>query len=943
MAVPISNVTRRQVYSPSGTGGAGPYSFTFEILANTDIAVYKDDTLLTLTTHYTVTINSNGTGSVTITAAGLALSPTSPTQYAIVGNRTIQRTTDFTTGGDFFANTVNDELDQQTIFAQQNAEGLQRTIQAPQTDPTSINMTLPRASVRANKTLAFDTAGNPTTGEVIGDNRGNWAAATTYSKRDIVKDTSNGNIYYANTAHTSSGSQPISTNADSAKWDLLVDNASAGTSATAAAASASAAATSASNASTSATNAASSASGASTSASNASTSATNAANSATAAAASASTASTQASNASTSATNAATSATNASNSASGASTSATNAASSASSASTSASNASTSATNAASSASSASTSASNASTSATNASNSATAAATSETNAAASAAAAAASFDAFDDIYLGAKSTDPSVDNDGNALTTGDQYFNTTANELRVYNGSTWQAASTVGGTVTSLNVTGNTTLGDAVGDTVTVNGTTTFNNADVSVFGVRVGRGAGAVSSNTAVGASALAANTSGSYQTAVGYQAGQAVTTATYSTFLGSRAGQATTTGQVTFVGDAAGYANTTGTNNTAIGQDSLSANTTGGYNTAVGQSALRSNTQSYNTAVGYRAGYSNTSGFVEAFGYQALNSNTTGGPNQAFGGGALYANTTGSNNVAVGSSALAANTTASNNTAVGYQAGYSGTTASNNVYLGRITGYSNVSSASNTFVGDAAGYSTTSAANTFVGAGAGYYVTSGSKNTILGGYTGNQGGLDIRTSGNYIVLSDGDGNPRGVFDNSGNLLVGQTGAGYSNTNSFCVGPSVSGGGTGTFNHASGTLSGTSYVIFAYNAGAIGSVGQSGTTAVAYNTTSDYRLKENVQPLSGALAKVAALKPCTYTWKSAPDEIGEGFIAHELAEICPQAVTGAKDAVDEEGNPVYQGIDTSFLVATLTAAIQEQQALIQTLTDRIIALENK
>jgi hypothetical protein len=156
MGVPISNVTRRVVYAASGTG---PYNFTFEILAATDIAVYRDDTLLTLTTNYTVTINSNGTGYITLTA-----SPTGATQIAIVGNRSIQRTTDFVTGGDFFANTVNDELDQQTIFAQQNAEGLQRALQAPQTDPTSINMTLPGKAARAGKYLAFDDDGNPEPG-----------------------------------------------------------------------------------------------------------------------------------------------------------------------------------------------------------------------------------------------------------------------------------------------------------------------------------------------------------------------------------------------------------------------------------------------------------------------------------------------------------------------------------------------------------------------------------------------------------------------------------------------------------------------------------------------------------------------------------------------------------------------------------------------------------
>ena len=431
MAIPISNVTRRQVYAPSGTGGIGPYAFTFEILANTDIAVFKDDTLLTLTTHYTVTINVNGTGSVTITAAGLALEPTSPTQYAVVGNRAISRATDFTTGGDFFANTLNDELDQQTIFAQQNAEGLIRSLQAPQTDPTTVDMTLPRATVRANKTLAFDSNGDPTTGEVIGDNRGNWSAGVAYNKRDIIKDTSNGNVYYANTSHTSSGSQPISTNADSAKWDLLVDNASAGASATAAASSATAAAGSASAASTSATNAASSASAASTSASGAATSATSAASSASAASTSASTASTAATNAGNSATAAATSATSAASSA-------TSASSSASTATTQASNASTSATAAAGSASTATTQATNAASSASAASTSASNAASSATAAQTAQAAAEAALDAFTDTYLGAFSSDPTLDNDGNALSAGDLYFNTVSNRMKVYSSSAW-------------------------------------------------------------------------------------------------------------------------------------------------------------------------------------------------------------------------------------------------------------------------------------------------------------------------------------------------------------------------------------------------------------------------------------------------------------------------------------------------------------------------
>lgn len=89
-------------------------------------------------------------------------------------------------------------------------------------------------------------------------------------------------------------------------------------------------------------------------------------------------------------------------------------------------------------------------------------------------------------------------------------------------------------------------------------------------------------------------------------------------------------------------------------------------------------------------------------------------------------------------------------------------------------------------------------------------------------------------------------------------------------------------------------------------------------------YSTSSDYRLKTNIQPLQNALTRIAALKPCTYTWK-ADGSAGEGFIAHELQAVVPQCVTGKKDEVDACGNPVYQGVDTSFLVATLVAAIQE------------------
>ena len=109
---------------------------------------------------------------------------------------------------------------------------------------------------------------------------------------------------------------------------------------------------------------------------------------------------------------------------------------------------------------------------------------------------------------------------------------------------------------------------------------------------------------------------------------------------------------------------------------------------------------------------------------------------------------------------------------------------------------------------------------------------------------------------------------------------------------------------------------------------------------SVMAYQTTSDYRLKENIAPMTGALAKISALKPVTYTWKD-NQKSGEGFIAHELQEHFPDAVSGIKDDVDEDGNPKYQGMDASILIATLTAAIQEQQALITQLQADVAALK--
>jgi hypothetical protein len=124
-----------------------------------------------------------------------------------------------------------------------------------------------------------------------------------------------------------------------------------------------------------------------------------------------------------------------------------------------------------------------------------------------------------------------------------------------------------------------------------------------------------------------------------------------------------------------------------------------------------------------------------------------------------------------------------------------------------------------------------------------------------------------------------------------------------------------------------------------FSNGNGVVGSISTSGS-ATTYSTSSDYRLKENIAPMVGALATVSQLKPVTYSWKADGSD-GQGFIAHELAEVVPDCVTGEKDAVNEDGSIKSQGIDTSFLVATLTAAIQELKAIVDAQAVRIAALE--
>jgi hypothetical protein len=563
--------------------------------------------------------------------------------------------------------------------------------------------------------------------------------------------------------------------------------------------------------------------------------------------------------------------------------------------------------------------------------------------------------------------------------------------------------------------------------------GVSAVSSSDAYIYGVRVGRGGGAVATNTVVGSGAMAATatgirnvavgntalpavTSGNNNVGVGFQAGNGITSGNENvavgsftlnsntsgsdnTVLGFQAGFSNTTASnIVYVGYQAGYSNTTGANNTGVGILSLYANTTGSENVAIGRQALTSNTTaSNNTAVGYQAGYANTTGTAfTAVGYQAGGSNTTGGSTTAIGFSALTANstgnynvaigentlrsnttasgntgvgtnalygnttgagntavgsydgtanaamrfnTTGSSNTAVGTGALAANTTASNNTAVGYQAGYSNTTGASNTFLGVSAGTACTTGSANTLIGNNAGASlTTGSRNTFVGnsnqvtGNSGSLITTGSANSILGNYTGNQGGLDIRTASNYIVLSDGDGNPRGVFGSVGGNNAWVFTAG-DQTNTKSAGDAVqiigsTSGGTDYCLFFNSQTSATAIATRFYSRttdAIVGSITYNGSTT-AYNTASDYRLKNITGALTGYKERIMSLLPKQGTWIADGSEF-RGFVAHEFANQYPKSVVGEKDAVNAEGKPIMQAMQASSseVMADLVAMVNE------------------
>jgi hypothetical protein len=362
----------------------------------------------------------------------------------------------------------------------------------------------------------------------------------------------------------------------------------------------------------------------------------------------------------------------------------------------------------------------------------------------------------------------------------------------------------------------------------------------------------------------------------------------------------------------------------------------------NTALGTGVLASGSLSggYNTAIGFNSLAANTSGTNNtAIGNSALNANTTASDNQAFGTTALYLNTTGSLNTAVGRDALRSNTTGSYNTATGYQAGYSNAQGSANTFLGYQAGYtfaaSSATSTYNTFLGYSAGYLvTTGTNNTFVGNGAGQSVTTGGKNTILGNYGGNQGGLDIRTSSSYIVLSDGDGNPKGYF-------------GAGSGGEFTLNASASTAYNGILNFAeAGTLktqqyyqkSVTSFYIVNSSAGVY-----LGAGSTAWASASDERLKDIIEPIENGLTKVASLRAVIGKFKTDAEGTRRSFlIAQDVQAVLPEAISTTM-VKDDETNTEYLGVSYTDVIPLLVASIKDLKTIVDAQAAEIAELKAK
>ena len=217
-----------------------------------------------------------------------------------------------------------------------------------------------------------------------------------------------------------------------------------------------------------------------------------------------------------------------------------------------------------------------------------------------------------------------------------------------------------------------------------------------------------------------------------------------------------------------------------------------------------------------------------------------------------------------------------------------------------------------------------------------------------TLEDNYGGERNIWNVVRSGadiSYQAWHTGASIERMRITSTGALLIGTTSYSSTSNGTAIGGNNLSSTSNDSFNISLNKASGApqpTYIFMAYNNGLVGYINYNGAGGVNYNSSSDYRLKENNVNIIDGIEKVKLLKPYRFNFIAHPDKTVNGFFAHEVQDVVPEAVSGAKDAVDDDGNPVYQGIDQSKLVPLLTAALQEAITKIEDLETRIQALES-
>ena len=457
-------------------------------------------------------------------------------------------------------------------------------------------------------------------------------------------------------------------------------------------------------------------------------------------------------------------------------------------------------------------------------------------------------------------------------------------------------------------------------------------NRGGGSGSGVIIGEGAAynGAASNAVVIGQAAGNSSAGNETVLIGQFAGAFGTAASKQIAIGAgQAGRSNTADDHMDVGYAAGYSNTSGQYNTNIGFKAGNTNTTSSSRTMLGYEAGLNNTGSNNVFLGKATGKGAGSGAqVIAIG-QGVMETASQIDNSVLIGNYMAANCTSGagSTVAIGVNCLSVSGySGEGNTAIGHQAGNNLTSGDNNTLLGRNAGDAITTGTNNIMIGQAAEVSAAGGTNQIViGQGS---TGLGDNTTLLGnGSTtttvikGNVGLLDATSPGSALdILSATNGT------DSVQLRL-RTTAVAANTLQKVVG----------FYQASTS-----------ERGYIG-VNQ---YSVNYNTSSDYRLKENIVEINDGISRLKSLKPCRFNFISPLDENGnkldpnpktmDGFMAHEAQAVVPECADGDKDAVDENGKPVYQGIDQSKIVPLLTAALKEAVTKIEQLETRIQTLEN-